>query len=214
MQTTAAPVTALIEEFAKLPGIGPKTAQRLTFFLLRSPADQARRLADAITRVKESIITCSTCFNITEADPCPICASPQRDRTIICVVEEPLDVLALEKTGVYKGLYHVLHGALSPVEGIGPRDLRIDELVARVKAAEHASADGAEGAEGEVELREVILATNPNYEGDYTAAYIAPLITRPGLTITRLARGLPIGGDLEYADEGTLSRALEGRREL
>lgn len=205
MQTTAAPVTALIEEFAKLPGIGPKTAQRLTFFILRSPADQARRLADAITRVKESIITCSTCFNITEADPCPICASPQRDRATICVVEEPLDVLALEKTGVYKGLYHVLHGALSPVEGIGPRDLRIDELVARVKAAE---------TEGDGALREVILATNPNYEGDYTAAYIAPLITRPGLTISRLARGLPIGGDLEYADEGTLSRALEGRREL
>jgi recombination protein RecR len=205
MQTTAAPVTALIEEFAKLPGIGPKTAQRLTFFILRSPADQARRLADAITRVKESIITCSTCFNITEADPCPICASPQRDRATICVVEEPLDVLALEKTGVYKGLYHVLHGALSPVEGIGPRDLRIDELVARVKAAETAG-DGA--------LREVILATNPNYEGDYTAAYIAPLIARPNLHITRLARGLPIGGDLEYADEGTLSRALEGRREM
>ena len=205
MQTTAAPVTALIEEFAKLPGVGPKTAQRLTFFILRSPADQARRLAEAITRVKESIITCSTCFNITEADPCPICASPQRDRSSICVVEEPLDVLALEKTGVYKGLYHVLHGALSPVEGIGPRDLRIDELVARVKTA---TVDG-EGA-----LREVILATNPNYEGDYTATYIAPLITRPGLTISRLARGLPIGGDLEYADEGTLSRALEGRREL
>lgn len=205
MQTTAAPVTALIEEFAKLPGIGPKTAQRLTFFILRSPADQARRLAEAITRVKESIITCSTCFNITEADPCPICANPQRDRSTICVVEEPLDVLALEKTGVYKGLYHVLHGALSPVEGIGPRDLRIDELVARVRLK-----DG----DDEAAIREVILATNPNYEGDYTAAYIAPLITRPGLTITRLARGLPIGGDLEYADEGTLSRALEGRREV
>jgi recombination protein RecR len=205
MQTTAAPVTALIEEFAKLPGIGPKTAQRLTFFILRSPADQARRLAEAITRVKESIITCSTCFNITEADPCPICANPQRERFTICVVEEPLDVLALEKTGVYKGVYHVLHGALSPVEGIGPRDLRIDELVARVRLK-----DG----DDEAAIREVILATNPNYEGDYTAAYIAPLITRPGLTITRLARGLPIGGDLEYADEGTLSRALEGRREV
>ncbi len=205
MQTTAAPVTALIEEFAKLPGIGPKTAQRLTFFILRSPADQARRLAEAITRVKESIIHCSTCFNITESDPCPICANPQRERGIICVVEEPLDVLALEKTGVYKGLYHVLHGALSPVEGIGPRDLRIDELVARVRRGDEA---------GEDTVREVILATNPNYEGDYTAAYIAPLIARPGLNITRLARGLPIGGDLEYADEGTLSRALEGRQRL
>jgi recombination protein RecR len=205
MQTTAAPVTALIEEFAKLPGIGPKTAQRLTFFILRSPADQARRLAEAITRMKESIIHCSICFNITESDPCPICANPQRERGIICVVEEPLDVLALEKTGVYKGLYHVLHGALSPVEGIGPRDLRIDELVARVRRGDEAGADA---------VREVILATNPNYEGDYTAAYIAPLIARPGLNITRLARGLPIGGDLEYADEGTLSRALEGRQRL
>ncbi|HEX9412091.1 MAG TPA: recombination mediator RecR [Ktedonobacterales bacterium] len=205
MQTTAAPVTALIEELAKLPGIGPKTAQRLTFFILRSPTDQARRLAEAITRVKESIVQCSICFNITEEDPCPICASSQRERSVICVVEEPLDVLALEKTGVYKGQYHVLHGALSPVEGIGPRDLRIDELVARVRNQDGAS-DGA--------VREVILATNPNYEGDYTAAYIAPLITRPGLTITRLARGLPIGGDLEYADEGTLSRALEGRQQV
>jgi recombination protein RecR len=206
MQTTAAPVTALIEELAKLPGIGPKTAQRLTFYILRSPADQARRLAEAITRVKERIIYCSVCFNITESDPCPICANPQRERGAICVVEEPLDVLALEKTSVYKGLYHVLHGALSPVEGIGPRDLRIDELVARVRR----TADGAEGDP----ISEVILATNPNYEGDYTAAYIAPLIGRPGLTITRLARGLPIGGDLEYADEGTLSRALEGRQRL
>jgi recombination protein RecR len=205
MQTTAAPVTALIEEFAKLPGIGPKTAQRLTFFILRSPTDQARRLAEAITRMKESIIHCSTCFNITESDPCPICANPQRERGIICVVEEPLDVLALEKTGVYKGLYHVLHGALSPVEGVGPRDLRIDELVARVRRGDEAGVDA---------VREVILATNPNYEGDYTAAYIAPLIARPGLNITRLARGLPIGGDLEYADEGTLSRALEGRQRL
>jgi recombination protein RecR len=204
MQTTAAPVTALIEEFAKLPGIGPKTAQRLTFFILRSPADQARRLADALVRVKESIVQCSTCFNITEVDPCPICASSERDRGVICVVEEPLDVLALEKTGAFKGLYHVLHGALSPVEGIGPRDLRIDELVARVRA----------GREDGTPLREVILATNPNYEGDYTTAYIAPLLAGTEVTVTRLARGLPIGGDLEYADEGTLGRALEGRREV
>src|SRR5215475_13754537 len=135
MQTTAASVTALIDELAKLPGVGPKTAQRLTFFILRSPADQARRLAEAIVRVKEDIIQCSTCFNLTETDPCPICANPQRERGIICVVEEPLDVLALEKTGVFKGLYHVLHGALSPMEGIGPKDLRIDELAARVKTA-------------------------------------------------------------------------------
>jgi recombination protein RecR len=205
MQTTAAPVTALIEELAKLPGIGPKTAQRLTFFILRSPADQARRLADAITRVKESIIQCSVCFNMTEADPCPICSNLERDHRTICVVEEPLDVLAIEKTGVYKGLYHVLHGALSPVEGIGPRDLRIDELAARVRS-------GA-GSEDEP-IAEVILATNPNYEGDYTAAYITPLLVPSGVKVTRLARGLPIGGDLEYADEGTLGRALEGRREV
>ncbi len=199
MQTTAAPVTALIEEFAKLPGIGPKTAQRLTFFILRSPADQARRLAEAITRVKESIISCTVCFNLTETSPCPICANPQREHGLICAVEEPLDVLALEKTGVFKGVYHVLHGALSPIEGIGPKDLRIEELVRRVT-------DGS--------VREVILATNPNYEGDYTAEYIAPLLTRHSVKVTRLARGLPIGGDLEYADEGTLSRALEGRQSM
>ncbi|HEX6819378.1 MAG TPA: recombination mediator RecR [Ktedonobacterales bacterium] len=202
MQTTAAPVTALIEEFAKLPGIGPKTAQRLTFFILRSPADQARRLAEAVLRVKESIIQCSTCFNITEADPCPVCSNPARDRGVICVVEEPLDVLAIEKTGVFKGLYHVLHGALSPLEGIGPRDLRIEELVARVR-----------GSGEETPVREVILATNPNIEGDYTIAYITPLLAGTSAQVTRLARGLPIGGDLEYADEGTLGRALEGRRE-
>lgn len=197
MQTTAPAVTALIEEFAKLPGVGPKTAQRLTFFLLRSPADQSRRLADALVRMKEQVTTCTTCFNITETDPCPICASPQRDHSIICVVEEPLDVLAIEKTDSFRGAYHVLNGALSPMEGIGPKDLRIGELIARVQGGE---------------VREVILATNPNYEGDYTAAYIAPLLKPQGVTLTRLARGLPLGGDLEYADEGTLSRALEGRR--
>jgi recombination protein RecR len=205
MQTTSASITTLIEELAKLPGIGPKTAQRLTFYILRSPTDQARRLAEAITRVKENAIQCSICCNITESDPCPICASPERDHGLICVVEQPLDVLALEKTGVLRGVYHVLHGALSPLEGIGPRDLKIDELAARVRS-------GA-GAEGEP-VREVILATNPNQEGDYTATYISQAIARPGLLLTRLARGLPIGGDLEYADEGTLSRALEGRREL
>jgi recombination protein RecR len=205
MQTTAAPVTALIEELAKLPGIGPKTAQRLTFYILRSPSDQARRLAEAIVRVKESIIQCSVCFNMTETDPCPICSNPERDRGLICVVEEPLDVLAIEKTSAFRGVYHVLHGALSPIEGITARDLRIDELVSRVRAG---------GASGESPVREVILATNPNYEGDYTVAYIAPLLDQPGVKVTRLARGLPIGGDLEYADEGTLGRALEGRREV
>jgi len=197
MNTIAAPVQAMIEEFAKLPGVGPKTAQRLTFFLLRSPKDQVQRLADALIRLKDQIISCSTCFNITETDPCLICANPQRDHLTICVVEEPLDVLAIEKTSMHKGVYHVLHGALSPVEGVGPKDLKIDELVARVQGGD---------------VREVILATNPNYEGDYTATYIAPLLRQYGVTLTRLARGLPLGGDLEYADEGTLSRALEGRR--
>ncbi len=199
MSDIAPPVAALIEEFSKLPGVGVKTAQRLTFFILRSPTDQARRLAEAIMRVKESIIYCSRCFNITEIDPCITCSNPNRDQELICVVEEPLDVLALEKTGVYKGLYHVLHGALSPIEGIGPKDLRIDELLKRVH-------------EGNV--REVILATNPNFEGEYTANYIQKELKPFNVRITGLARGLPIGGDLEYADEGTLSRALEGRREM
>ena len=199
MSDIAPPVAALIEEFSKLPGVGVKTAQRLTFFILRSPTDQARRLAEAIMRVKESIIYCSRCFNITESDPCPTCSNPSRDQELICVVEEPLDVLALEKTGVYKGLYHVLHGALSPVEGIGPKDLRIDELLKRVKGNK---------------IREVILATNPNFEGEYTADFIRRELKPLGVRVTGLARGLPIGGDLEYADEGTLSRALEGRREM
>lgn len=199
MSDLAPPVAALIEELSKLPGVGVKTAQRLTFFILRSPSDQARRLAEAIMRVKESIIYCSRCFNITENDPCLICSNPNRDQESICVVEEPLDVLALEKTGVYKGLYHVLHGALSPVEGIGPKDLRIEELLKRVQ-------DG--------KVREVILATNPNFEGEYTANYLQKELKPLVVKVTGLARGLPIGGDLEYADEGTLSRALEGRREL
>ena len=199
MNELAPPVAALIEEFSKLPGVGVKTAQRLTFFILRSPADQARRLAEAIMRVKESIIYCSRCFNITEADPCLICSNPNRDQEMICVVEEPLDVLALEKTGVYKGLYHVLHGALSPVEGIGPKDLRIEELLKRLQGSN---------------VREVILATNPNFEGEYTANYLQKELKPLPVKVTGLARGLPIGGDLEYADEGTLSRALEGRREF
>ncbi len=201
MSNIAPPVAALIEEFSKLPGVGVKTAQRLTFFVLRSPTDQARRLAEAIMRVKESIIYCSRCFNITETDPCDICSNPGRDQQIICVVEEPLDMLALEKTNVYKGLYHVLHGALSPVEGIGVKDLRIDELIQRVKSSP---------------VREVILATNPNFEGEYTATYIKGELAKleSGPQVTTLARGLPIGGDLEYADEGTLGRALEGRRDM
>lgn len=199
MSDIAAPVAALIEEFSKLPGVGVKTAQRLTFFVLRSPTDQARRLAEAIMRVKESIIYCSRCFNITETDPCLICSNTNRDQDVICVVEEPLDVLALEKTGVYKGLYHVLHGAISPVEGVGPKDLRIEELLQRV---------------GSGAVREIILATNPNFEGEYTANYILKELKLFNVRVTGLARGLPNGGDLEYADEGTLGRALDGRREL
>jgi recombination protein RecR len=203
MSDVAPPVAALIDELAKLPGIGVKTAQRLTFFILRSPTDQARRLAEAIVRVKESIVYCSRCFNITETDPCPICGNPGRDQDTICVVEEPLDVLALEKTGVYKGLYHVLHGALSPLNGIGRRDIRIDELLKRLAAGK---------------TSEIILATNPGFEGDYTAGFIKDAIKGelhlPDLHVTSLARGLPLGSELEYADEGTLGRALEGRREL
>ena len=196
-EMTAEPVARLIEEFNKLPGIGPKTAQRLTFYLLRMPAEEARGLAEAIVEVKERIGFCSTCFNITESDPCWVCRGA-RDRSMICVVEEPLDVLALERTGYYKGLYHVLHGAISPMEGIGPEELRIRELLGRL-------------GEG---VQEVILATNPNLEGEATAMYLTKLLTPLGAKVTRLARGLPVGGDLEYADEVTLTRALEGRREL
>jgi recombination protein RecR len=203
MSDVAPPVAALVEELSKLPGVGVKTAQRLTFFILRSPTDQARRLAEAIMRVKESIVYCSRCFNITETDPCLICSNTSRDQDTICVVEEPLDLLALEKTGVYKGLYHVLHGALSPMNGIGRRDIRIDELLKRLSGGN---------------VREVILATNPGLEGDYTARFIEDEIKNelkiPGLRVTTLARGLPFGSDLEYADESTLSRALEGRREM
>jgi recombination protein RecR len=197
LEMTAEPVARLIEEFHKLPGIGPKTAQRLTFHLLRMPDEQARALAEAIVEVKERIGFCTVCFNITEADPCWICRG-SRDRTSICVVEEPLDVLALERTGAFKGLYHVLHGAISPMEGIGPEELRIRELLGRL-------GDG---------VSEVIVATNPNLEGEATAMYLSKLLGPLGVKITRLARGLPAGSDLEYADEVTLTRAIEGRREL
>ncbi|HUZ00880.1 MAG TPA: recombination mediator RecR [Thermomicrobiaceae bacterium] len=192
-------MTRLIDEFAKLPGVGPKTASRLAYFVLRSPREEALALADAILEVKERIVLCSTCFNLTEQDPCPICADVQRDRAMICVVEEPLDVVALDRTGEYHGLYHVLHGAISPVDGIGPDRLRIRELVARV------TSDRPD---------EVILAMNPNIEGDATAMYIARQLLPLGVTVTRPASGLPVGGDLEYADEVTLGRALAGRRAL
>jgi recombination protein RecR len=199
MQVAPEPVARLIEEFSRLPGIGPKTASRLTFFLLRSPAEQAESLAEALRQLRERITFCSTCFNITVESPCPICQDEGRDRSLICVVEEPLDVLAIERTREYRGLYHVLHGAISPMEGIGPEDLRIRELITRLRA-------------GPVE--EVILATNPSLEGEATAMYLHRQLVPLGVRVTRLARGLPVGGDLEYADQITLARALEGRREM
>jgi len=199
MQIAPEPVARLIEEFRRLPGIGPKTASRLTFFLVRGPAEQAVSLSEALRQLRERITFCSTCFNITEESPCPICRDEGRDRSIICVVEEPLDVLAIERTREYRGLYHVLHGAISPVDGIGPEDLRIRELIHRLRA---------EPAE------EVILATNPSLEGEATAMYLHRQLVPLGVRVTHLARGLPVGGDLEYADEITLARALEGRREM
>jgi len=197
-------VTRLIEAFAQLPGIGPKTASRLTFYLLRRPAEQAQALADALRDLKQKTIFCSTCFNITEVSPCAICQDEGRDRSIVCVVEEPLDVIAIDRTGQYRGLYHVLHGAITPVEGIGPDELRINELMARLKEAQQTAEP----------VKEVLLATNPNLEGEATGMYLAQLIQPLGMRVTRLARGLPVGGDLEYADIVTLGRALEGRREM
>ncbi|HEY74690.1 MAG TPA: recombination protein RecR [Thermoflexia bacterium] len=192
-------VERLIETLSELPGIGPKTASRLTFFLLRAESDLPVRLAEALRDLKEKTRFCSICFNITEEDPCPICSDPGRDRSTICVVEEPLDVLAIERTEQYHGLYHVLHGALAPIEGVFAEDLRIAELLQRVRTGE---------------VREVILATNPTSEGDYTAAYLVSKLRPLGVRITRLGRGLPVGGDLEYADQITLANALEGRREI
>jgi recombination protein RecR len=199
MQIAPEPVARLIEEFSRLPGIGPKTASRLTFFLLRSPAEQAESLAEALRQLRERITFCSICFNITEESPCPICRDEGRDRSLICVVEEPLDVLAIERTREYGGLYHVLHGAISPVDGIGPEDLKIRELITRLRAEP---------------VKEVILATNPSLEGEATAMYLHRQLMPLGVRVTHLARGLPVGGDLEYADEITLARALEGRREM
>jgi recombination protein RecR len=200
MQLLVEPVAKLIDEFSRLPGIGPKTASRLTFFLLRAPKEQSEALADALRELRERTTFCSICFNITEADPCAVCADEKRDRSVICVVEEPLDVIAIERTRDYRGLYHVLHGTIAPVEGIGPDELRIAELLSRFNSAPP--------------VREVIIATNPNMEGEATAMYIARQIEGRGVRVTRLARGLPVGGDLEYADEVTLSRALAGRQAM
>ena len=199
MQLTVEPVARLIEQFARLPGIGPKTAQRLTFYLLRSSEQVSEDLAEAIRHMREAVRFCSICMNITDTEPCAICSSQTRDRSVICVVEEPLDILALERTRSFKGLYHVLHGALSPVEGVGPEDLKVRELLARLERDE---------------VREIILATNPNVEGETTALYLTRLLRPLGVRVTQIARGLPVGGDLEYADEVTLARALEGRRDV
>jgi recombination protein RecR len=193
------PVSRLIDALQRLPGIGPKTAQRLTFFMLKRPADEVRELSAALVGVKDAIIYCSTCFNVTDTDPCRICADPARDDKTLCVVEEPNDLLAMERTGEYRGRYHVLLGALSPLDGIGPDDLKVRELLLRLEA----------GA-----VLEVILATNPNVEGEATALYLVKLLRPLGVRLTRIARGLPVGGDLEYADQVTLSKALEGRREI
>jgi len=193
------PIQDLIDELSRLPGIGPKSAQRLAFHMLKVPPDEARRLAEAIVRAKERMSFCKECGNVAEGDLCRVCRDPGRDPAVICVVEEPKDAAAIEKAGVIKGRYHILGGAISPLDGIGPEDLRVGELLDRVQR------DG---------VVEVILATNPNLEGNATAMYVAAMMKPAGVKVTRLASGLPVGGDLEYADEITLGQALEGRREM
>lgn len=195
----AAPINKLIEQFRRLPGIGPKTAIRLAYHVLKMNRDKAVALAQAIVEAKDQIRFCSECFNLTDCDPCQICRGESRDHSMICVVEEPPDVAAFERTREYKGHYHVLHGALSPLEGIGPDDLRVKELLVRIQRGG---------------IQEVIMATNPNVEGEATAMYIARLLKPLGVKVTRIARGIPVGGDLEYADEVTLSEAFENRREI
>jgi len=188
----------LVQEFSKLPGIGPKSAQRITFHLLRSPDEKAKALAEALISLKQRTNICSVCCNVTESDPCPICRNPRRDTSQVCIVEQPQDILALEHTGAYKGLYHVLHGAISPTEGISADNIRVRELLVRLQSNT---------------IKEVILATNTNLEGEQTAMYLSRIIAPLGIKVTRLARGLPFGTELEYADDVTLTRALEGRQE-
>ncbi len=195
----------LIEELVKLPSVGQKSAQRLALHLLRVPREDALRLADAIRAVRERVGFCGTCGNFSEGDPCSLCRDPQRDSGVLCVVEQPGDVLALERTGTFRGRYHVLGGALSPLEGTSPEQLRIRSLLERLRAT---------GADGQPEVREIILATNPNVNGEATALYLSRLIGPLGVKVTRIARGVPMGSDLEYSDLVTLSRALEGRREV
>ena len=195
----AGPVQDLIDQLGRLPGVGPKSAQRIAFYLLKLSKEDAERLAHAIVEVKARISFCRRCFNVSEGELCELCRDERRDPTVVCVVEEPRDIVAVEKTQEYRGLYHVLQGAISPIEGIGPEQLRVKELLARVDV------------EG---IKEIILCTNPNLEGEATAMYLARLLKPLGLKVTRIASGLPVGGDLEYADELTLGRALEGRREV
>ncbi|MDI6799738.1 MAG: recombination mediator RecR [Actinomycetota bacterium] len=195
----AAPVATLIEELTRLPGIGPKSAQRLAFYLMKVSSAEASRLAAAIVDLKEKVSFCKICFNLTEGDECNICKDPERDNSIICLVEEPMDVVAIEKAASFKGRYHVLGGAISPIDGIGPDEIRVKELIGRLT---------------DDRVKEIIIATNPNIEGETTAIYISRLIKPLGIRVTRIASGLPVGGDLEYADEITLGRALEGRREM
>jgi recombination protein RecR len=199
MRDYAGPVEALIEEFRKLPGIGSKSAQRLAFFMIRTPKQEAEKLAHAILRLKESISYCSTCNNITDVDPCRYCTDPSRDRSVICVLEDPRNLIAIEKTRDYHGLYHVLLGVISPLQGVGPEQLQIPSLLERLKSGE---------------VKEVIIATNPNVEGEATALYLSRLIKPLNIKATRIATGVPVGGDLDYADQITVSRALEGRRDI
>ena len=203
MQPLAEPISQLINAIVSLPGIGPKTASRLTYFLLRADESVALTLARALENLKANTLFCSQCFNIADRDPCPICGNTQRDHSIICVVEEPLDVQAIERMREFQGVYHVLHGAISPVEGIGPEHLKIAEMLQRIQKSEATTP-----------VREVLLATNPNLEGEATSMYISRLVKPLGIRVTRLARGLPMGGDLEYADEVTLGRALTGRSDM
>jgi recombination protein RecR len=200
----AEPVQRLIDELTRLPGIGPKSAQRVAFYLLKATPATARELAAAIVDVKENVRLCRLCFNFSSEDLCEFCRDPRRDTSVVCVVQEPPDIVAIERTREFNGLYHVLQGAISPIEGIGPEELRVADLLERLKSP----------FDGHAPVTEVIIATNPNVEGEATAMYLARLLTPLGASVTRLASGLPVGGDLEYADEVTLGRALEGRRTI
>ena len=201
MRYTSAALDALIDEFAKLPGVGRKTAQRMAMYILREPRAEAEKLAGALIDAKDKVIRCSVCQNITDigTDPCALCSSRARDRSVICVVESPVDMLAFEKTGHYKGLYHVLHGVISPLDGIGPDDIKVRELLSRLSASESTT------------VREIVLALNPTIEGETTALYLSKLLKPLGIHVTKIARGIPVGAELEFIDEATLSRAMEGR---